>query len=149
MVSKTGHMKRDFAHAIELPYWQAPNDDIVIRSCGDSLTAYFKIWSSPAKYAIYTGIFDFSYVWAVRFERNKDLSYYTKCEDDNYRSCYLVVPNSSWLDKLKTERSSFFPDWSKYDVGEYTHYIIQSDSFYVEIIAKDLKISRKKLTGIF
>ena len=69
-------IKKDFAYAIDLPYWQAPNDDIVIKSQGDSLSAFFKIWSSPAKYSVYTGIFKFSSVWAMRFERNKNLYYY-------------------------------------------------------------------------
>ncbi|OCG16561.1 hypothetical protein A9G09_02880 [Gilliamella sp. wkB292] len=142
-------MKKDMAYAIELPYWQAPNDDIVLKSKGDSLTAFFKIWNSSAKYSVFTGIFDFSYVWAMRYERNKNLSYYIPREDDDFRACYWIVKDSSWLEKLKIERSSFFPEWDKYDIGEYYHYIIQSDSFYVEIIAKDLKISRKKLTGIF
>ena len=142
-------MKKDFAYAVELPYWQAPNDDVLIKSKGDSLTAFFKIWSSSAKYSVFTGIFDFSYVWAMRFERNKDLSYYIPREDDDFHACYWIVPESSWLEKLKAERRSFFPDWDKYDVAEYTHYIIQSDSFYVEIIAKDIKISRKKLKGVF
>lgn len=142
-------MKKDMAYAIELPYWQAPNDDIVLRSKGDSLTAFFKIWNSSAKYSVFTGILDFSYVWAMRYERNKKLSYYIPREDDNFHACYWIVKDSSWLENLKIERSSFFPEWNKYDFGDYHHYIIQSDSFYVEIIAKDLKISRKKLIGIF
>lgn len=41
-------IKKDFAYAIELPYWQAPNDDIVIKSQNDSLSAFFKIWVSLA-----------------------------------------------------------------------------------------------------
>lgn len=138
-------IKKDLAYAIELPYWQAPNDDIVIKSQGDSLSAFFKIWSSPAKYSVYTGIFKFSYVWAMRFERNKDLYYYINREEDNYRACYWIVPDSSWLEKLKKERYSFFPGWEKYDLGEYFHYIIQSNKFFIEIIAKDLKISKEKL----
>lgn len=101
-------VKKDFAYAIELPYWQAPNDDIVIKSQGDSLSAFFKIWSSPAKYSVYTGIFKFSYVWAMRFERNKDLYYYINREEDNYRACYWIVSDSSWLEKLKKERYFFF-----------------------------------------
>lgn len=138
-------MKKDFAYAVELPYWQAPNDDIILKSQGDSLTAFFKIWISPAKYSKFTGILDFSYVWAVRYERNKKLSYYRECEDDNFSSCYWIIPESSWIEQLSKERCSFFPEWEKYDTGKYFHYIIQSDSFYIEIIAKDIKISRKKL----
>ncbi|ECX1031857.1 hypothetical protein ATM15_13360 [Salmonella enterica subsp. enterica serovar Montevideo] len=138
-------MKKDFAYAVELPYWQAPNDDLLLKSQGDSLTAFFKIWISPSKYSKFTGIFDFSCVWAVRYERNKELSYYSKRDDDDFVSCYWIVPESSWIEKLKKERCSFFPEWKEYDVGEHSHYIIQSNSFYIEIIAKDVKISRRKL----
>lgn len=136
-------MEKDFAYAVELPYWQAPNDNIILKSIGDSLTAYFKIWKRPSKYSTSVGIFNFSYVWAVRYERNKNLSYYIKRNDDNFVSCYWIIPESSWLEKLKNERYSFFPEWEKYDKGEYHHYIIQSDSFYIEIIAKDINISKK------
>ena len=138
-------MKKDHAYAVELPYWQAPNDDLLLMSKGDTLTAFFKIWSSTSKYSKFTGIFDFSSVWAVRYERNKDLRYYKNREEDDFVSCYWVVPESSWLEQLKKERCSFFPDWEKYDIGKYTHYIIQSDSFYIEVIAKEIKISRKKM----
>lgn len=81
----------------------------------------------------------------MRFERNKDLYYYINREEDNYRACYWIVSDSSWLEKLKKERYSFFPGWEKYDLGEYFHYIIQSNKFFIEIIAKDLKISKEKL----
>lgn len=85
----------------------------------------------------------------MRFERNKNLYYCINREEDNYRVCYWIIPDSSWLEKLKKERYSFFTDWEKYDFGEYFHYIIQSNKFYIEIIAKDLKISKKKLHKIF
>lgn len=35
-------MKKDFAYAVELPYWQAPNDDLLLKSQGDSLTAFLR-----------------------------------------------------------------------------------------------------------
>ncbi|RKO82643.1 hypothetical protein C5E04_03675 [Pectobacterium parmentieri] len=138
-------MKKDFAYAVEIPYWQAPNDDVILKGQGDSLTVFFKTWSSPSKYSKFTGIFNFSCVWAMRYERNKELSYYNKRDDDDFVSCYWVVSESSWLEKLKNERASFFPEWKEYDTGEYSHYIIQSDSFYIDIIAKDIEISREKL----
>lgn len=100
-------MKKDFAYAVELPYWQAPNDDLMLKSQGDSLTAFFKIWISPSRYSKFTGIFDFSCVWAVRYERNKELSYYNERDDDNFVSCYWVVPESSWIEKLKKDVLSF------------------------------------------
>lgn len=96
-------MKKDFAYAVELPYWQAPNDDLLLKSQGDSLTAFFKIWISPSKYSKFTGIFNFSCVWAVRYERNKELSYYSKRDDDDFVSCYWIVPESSWIEKLKKD----------------------------------------------
>jgi hypothetical protein len=140
---------KDFAYPVELPYWQAPNDDLVIKSKGDELTAYCKIWYKPAKYSKFTGIFEFSSVWAMRFERNKKLAYYNHCDSDDFTSCYWVIPESSWLAQLASERQSHFPDWRHYDRGDYWHYIIQSDSFYVEVIAKQIKISKKQLKGIF
>lgn len=135
-------MKKDFALAVKLPYWQAPNDDLTLKSKGDSLSAYFRIWSSPSRYSKFTGIFDFSCVWAMRYERNKELSYYSERGEDDFISCYWVVLESSWLERLKSERCAFFPGWDKYDTGVYNHYIIQSDSFYIEIIAKDIVISK-------
>ena len=44
----------------------------------------------------------------MRFERNKNLYYYINREEDNYRACYWIVHNSSWLEKLKKERYFFF-----------------------------------------
>ncbi|MWP61564.1 hypothetical protein GQ593_04250 [Gilliamella sp. Pas-s25] len=140
---------KDHAYPIELPFWQAPNDDIVINSKGDTLTAYCKIWYKPAKYSKFTGIFQFSNVWAMRFERNKQCAYYSHCDSDDVNSCYWVIPESSWLEQLVNERQSHFPNWRQYDRGEYWHYIIQSDSFYVEVIAKQIKISKTQLKGIF
>ncbi|WP_218057747.1 MULTISPECIES: hypothetical protein [unclassified Gilliamella] len=140
---------KDHAYPIELPFWQAPNDDIVIKSKGDTLTAYCKIWYKPAKYSKFTGIFEFSNVWAMRFERNKQCAYYSHCDSDDFNSCYWVIPESSWLEQLVNERQSHFPNWQQYDRGDYWHYIIQSHSFYVEVIAKQIKISKKQLKGIF
>ncbi len=62
--------------------------------------------------------------------------------DDEYKSCYWVVPNSSWLRKLQSERNQDFPGWEKYDKSEYVHYIVQSNKFYIEIIAASIKFSR-------
>ncbi|WP_202115035.1 hypothetical protein [Gilliamella sp. Pas-s27] len=140
---------KDLAYPIELPFWQAPNNDLVIKSSGDKLTAYCKIWYKPAKYSKFTGIFQFSDVWAMRFERNKQLAYYSHCDGDDFNACYWIIPESSWLEQLKNERQSHFPDWQHYDCGDYWHYIVQSDKFYVEVIAKQIEISKKQLNGIF
>lgn len=140
---------KDLAYPIELPFWQAPNDDLVIKSIDDKLTAYCKIWYKPAKYSKFTGIFQFFDVWAMRFERNKQLAYYSHCDGDDSNACYWIIPESSWLEQLKNERQSHFPDWQHYDRGDYWHYIVQSDKFYVEVIAKQIEISKKQLNGIF
>ncbi|WP_423162525.1 hypothetical protein [Stenotrophomonas maltophilia] len=132
----------DFACAVELPYWQAPNDDLAVQFEGDSLTATFKIWESPSRYSKLKGLFEFSGVWAARHQRHKGLKYYRDREDDTFASCYWLIPNSSWLKTLKAERSASFPGWEDYEAGEYTHYIIQSNAFYIEVIARNIKISR-------
>lgn len=136
-------MKRDYAYAIELPYWQAPNDYVHMESFCDSLIIRVPLWRAPEKYSRFKGILEFTGVWATRYERNKELRYYIPCEENDCTSSYWIVPESSWLEKLEHERTAHFTDWKVYDNGKYTHYIIQSHDFYIEIIAKKLNISRK------
>ncbi|EHT2455442.1 hypothetical protein KXE84_003606 [Escherichia fergusonii] len=136
-------MKKDYAYAIELPYWQAPNDYVHIESIGDSLIISFPLWRASTKYSRFKGVVEFTEVWATRYERNKDRRYYTPCGENDFASCYWVVPVSSWLEKLENERTEHFTDWKLYDSGTYTHYIVQCHDFYIEIIAKKITISRK------
>lgn len=80
----------------------------------------------------------------VRFERHKRLQYYPNREDDDFNSCYWIINDSSWLKKLIMERESHFSDWRDYDRSEYKHYIIQSNQYYIEIIAGKMRFSKKK-----
>ncbi|WP_300635791.1 hypothetical protein [Pseudomonas sp.] len=138
----THHAELDRAEGVELPVWQAPNDDVHLTLNGDHAKIIFQVWDDQAKYSSHCGVLDFSQMWGIRCERNKDLSYYPNMSDDEYKSCYWVVPNSSWLRKLQSERNQDFPGWEKYDKSEYVHYIVQSNKFYIEIIAASIKFSR-------
>jgi hypothetical protein len=141
-------MNKDLAQAVEMPYWQAPNDDVLVKLKGSSLKIIFEIWLAPARYSKMKGVIDFTCVWSTRLERNKELSYYNPSSDEDFTSCYWIVPESSWLKKLESDRSLHSPDWKKYDTGTYKHYIIQSNDFYIEVIAKAIRISKKHLHNL-
>ena len=134
---------KDRAFAIELPVWQAPNDNVRITLERDDVRAEFPTWTKNANYSKYIGILDFSNVWALRLERNKHLHYYENREDDEFKSSYWVIPESSWLEGLTKERDITSPNWRAYDKNKYTHYIIQSHDYYIEIIAGDERFSKR------
>lgn len=134
---------KDRAFAIELPVWQAPNDNVRITLERDDVRAEFPTWTKNANYSKYIGILDFSNVWALRLERNKHLHYYENREDDEFKSSYWVIPESSWLEGLTKERDITSPNWRAYDKKKYTHYIIQSHDYYIEIIAGDVRFSKR------
>lgn len=136
--------KQDRGIPIELPVWQAPNDDVYIKSKGEDLDIIFKIWLSAGKYSKLLGLLNFKQVWGgVRFERHKRLHYYPNREDDDFNSCYWIIDDSSWLKELTLERESYFSDWKQYDKTEYKHYIIQSNKHYIEVIAGAIIFSKK------
>jgi hypothetical protein len=137
-------VEQDRAIPIELPVWQAPNDDVCIKHKGDELDIFFKIWLDAGRYSKFDGVLTFKKVWGVRFERHKRLQYYPNREDDDFNSCYWIINDSSWLKKLIMERESYFSDWRDYDRSEYKHYIIQSNQYYIEIIAGKMRFSKKK-----
>ncbi|MDR3243607.1 MAG: hypothetical protein LBT79_02535 [Elusimicrobiota bacterium] len=129
---------KDKAIAIELPVWMSPNDYIFTQITGDDVKMYFKVWSKPGKYSDKYGLFRFSGLWSIRAQRHQKLRYYPNEEEHNYSSYYLLVPNSSWLEQLYMERSSFDKDWQKYDKREYIHYIVQNNDYYIELIASSI-----------
>lgn len=55
--------KQDRGIPIELPVWQAPNDDVYIKSKGEDLDIIFKIWLSAGKYSKLLGLLNFKQVW--------------------------------------------------------------------------------------
>lgn len=134
----------DKASPIELPVWQAPNDNVLVKHHGDELDIFFKIWLNAGQYSKFIGLLNFKNVWAIKFERHKRLQYYPNRDDDDFNSCYWIIHNSSWLKNLMAERDSYFCDWKKYDQVVYKHYIIQSDKFYIEIIAGNINFSKKR-----
>lgn len=134
----------DRATPIELPVWQAPNDNVLLKQYDDSLDVFFKIWIEAGRYSKYTGVLSFENVWAMRFERHKKLHYYPNSEDDDFNSCYWIIHSSSWLKKLQDEREGYFPDWFIYDKKKYKHYIVQSNQYYIEIVASEILYARKR-----
>ena len=134
-------MIKDKAIAVQLPVWMAPNDYVSIVYIRDTIHVYFKIWSSRGVYSNQYGMFNFDDVWSIRSCRHKRLKYYPNEEEHNYSSYYLTVPSSSWLDELFLERELSEKDWRKYDKREYQHYVIQSNDYYIEIIASHIEFS--------
>jgi|GEM_PF-1587574 len=137
--------KDNHAYAIELPFWQAPNDYVLVEAKRDELCVTCNIWrkNQPGNYTNSVGKMEFSSVWATRWQRHKHLDYYPYTDENGYKSCYWVVHNSYWLKELTAERENHDPEWKKHDIREYKHYIVQSHTFYLEIIAGNLNISKK------
>ena len=80
----------------------------------------------------------FTNVYAVRFCRYNKTRYYPKENEHSYKSYYLEIPNSSWIDDLKNERASYDINWEKYDHRKYRHYVFQNNSYWIEIIATNV-----------
>jgi len=126
----------DQGQAVQLPVWQAPNDFVQMQFERDKTKILFKIWKKDCTYSKFLGVLVFEKTWAFRMTQNKELAYYNNEEEHDFKSYYLVVKNSSWLNSLKEERSKESNDWRKYDASNYQHNIIQSHSFYIEVISK-------------
>ena len=94
--SKKSTQEEDWAVSIELPVWQAPNDDITVYFKRDYLKLSFPTWTPNGNYSKFFGFFELHDVWAMRFERHLQFSYYPHIKDDKFKSCYWKVPNSSW-----------------------------------------------------
>lgn len=130
------YFELDKGFAIELPVWQAPNDYVLMQFERDTTNMLFKTWKNNGSYSKYFGVLSFDNTWALRTVRHRNLSYFPNEEEHDFRSYYLVVRNSSWLNNLKAERSRESSDWEKHDKTEYNHYVVQSHSSYIEIVSQ-------------
>jgi len=132
----------DKGYPVELPVWQAPNDFVRMEFERDETRILFKTWKKNRDYSKSIGILTFKNTWGIRTIRHKNLSYYPNEEDHNFRSYYLEIKKSSWLDQLIKERSKDSSDWKINDRSIYGHFIIQSHSFFIEIISERPEFSR-------
>lgn len=138
-------MEKDMAIPIELDVWQKTSEYAIIEQYDDSLVVRFQYWDEKQETINdKTAVLIFSNVYAVRFCRYNKTRYYPKEEEHSYKSYYLEIPNSSWIDELKIERESYDMNWAKYDHRKYHHYIFQNNSYWIEIIATDVHFQIKK-----
>jgi len=54
---------------------------------------------------------------------------------------YLVVEDSSFLKALVNQRTKHDFGWEKYDRRQYTHYIVDSHDFYINIVSSKVTFS--------
>lgn len=128
-------MEKDMAIPIELDVWQKTSEYAIIEQYDDSMVVRFQYWNEKQETINdKTAVLMFTNVYAVRFCRYNKTRYYPKENEHSYKSYYLEIPNSSWIDDLKNERASYDMNWEKYDHRKYRHYVFQNNSYWVEII---------------
>lgn len=130
--------------AIELQEWMAPNDYMEIKYIRDTVYCYFNIWDKPGVYSNKKGILTFKAVWAVRFHKHRRLNFYPNEEDHSFRSYFLMVVNSSWLQSLVELRDEEDPEWRRFDKKKYFHYVVQNNDHYIEIISSEIIVDYKE-----
>lgn len=79
----THHAELDRAEGVELPVWQAPNDDVRPTLNGDHAKIIFEVWDDQAKYSSHCGVLEFSQMWGMRCERNKIFLITPTCQMTN------------------------------------------------------------------
>lgn len=124
---------------VKLDVWQITSEFAIIEQYYDEVTVLFLFWDENKKEVLdKVGRLFFSGVWTMRYSRFKT-RYYPNEIDHEFRSCYLIVKNSKWLNSLKRERSKRDKDWRKYDQRKYKHFVVNNNAYYVEIIAPKVK----------
>lgn len=132
-------MEKDTAIPIELEVWQKTSEYAIIESYDDSMVVRFQYWNEQQETVNdKTAVLLFRNVYAVRYCRYNKTRYYPKEQEHSYKSYYLEIPNSSWIDNLKKERESYDKNWEKYDYRNYRHYVFQNNSFWIEVIATNV-----------
>lgn len=95
-------MEKDMAIPIELDVWQKTSEYAIIEQYDDSMVVRFQYWNEKQETINdKTAVLMFTNVYAVRFCRYNKTRYYPKENEHSYKSYYLEIPNSSWIDDLK------------------------------------------------
>ncbi len=133
-------MKKDIAIPIILDVWQMTSEYAIIRQYDDKVCIRFKFWDNQQN-EVYdrSALLKFEGVWCCRYSRFNKTRYYPKEIDHLYKSYYLHIPNSTWLEEEKLKRLKYDPNWGKYDKRIYKHFVFQNNSYYVELIANVVK----------
>lgn len=132
-------MEKDIAIPIALEVWQITYDYAIIKQYDNDMSVRFQFWDDNQNIIDdKTAALQFTDVYAVRYCRYNKTRYYPKESEHQYRSYYLEVPNSSWIDDINKERESYDKDWAKYDYRKYKHYIFQNNSYWIEVIATNV-----------
>ncbi len=139
------NMKYDLAKPINLPVWKDPQNFVITKHVGDEAWIYFKCWKEPAIDASFIGSLHFESVWSIDSKRFNNLREYPNTEETDLYSYYLIIPESKYLESLKTERSLHDPDWKKYDKRDYSHFVVESHDYWLNIIAS--KVTFSKIEG--
>lgn len=141
-------MEKDIAIPIALDVWQVTYDYAIIKQYDNDMSVRFQFWDDNQNIVDdKTAVLRFTDVYAVRYCHYNKTRYYPKEVEHQYRSYYLEIPNSSWIDDLNNERELYDPDWTKYDHRKYRHYIFQNNSYWIEIIATNVNFQIETRTA--
>jgi hypothetical protein len=133
-------MEKDIAIPILLDVWQCTSEYAIMEQYDDSIRIRFKFWdSNQNEIANQTALLIFKNVWECKYSRFNKTRYYPKEIEHTYKSYYLKISNSSWLEEEKNKRTNYDANWKKYDKLLYNHYVFQNNSYYIEIIATDVE----------
>jgi hypothetical protein len=139
-------MEKIIIHPLEV--WQDPQCNCITEFIRDEMFYYFKCWDSlndEIKEADYLGLIHLKGVWAVNYQRFRKTSYYPIDIENDYRGYYYEIANSEWVTNLKNERSKFDKEWSYFDKREYTHFVLENNEGWVEVVAVEIKFSKIKM----
>ena len=133
-------IEKDIAIPIELKVWQIPSEFGIMTQYYDCLLFSFKFWNENKLEVVdkIANLF-FKGVWTMKFSRFNKYRYYKDEIEHSFHSNYWIIPNSSWLEELKSQRKNNDKKWEDYDKRNYKHYIVQNNAYYIEIIADNVE----------
>ena len=126
------------ASAIQLPFWQAPQELLAITIANGTCQAFFALWDYDGNTIPgCLGKVTFSNVWATKTLSTDLLPYLLN--PHSFHSHLLEVDGSEWLAFESQNRLDTYPSWRTWDQTTYHHYVLEGAESYLEVLAADFK----------
>ena len=121
------------AIAIQLPFWQAPQDPLAMVSFNNTCQVFFALWDldgHPIPNCL--GKITFFQCWATKTLAADILPYFQN--PHGFHSYLLEVNESEWLAKQSQNRLEDHPTWRSWDKSVYHHYVMEGTESYLEVL---------------
>jgi hypothetical protein len=122
------------ATALQLPFWQAPQEPLAIAIAKGTCRVFFALWDYDGNVIPNClGKATFSKVFSTRTLSTDLLPY--QLNPHHFQSYLLEVENSGWLAAESQTRLDTYSTWRSWDQTTYHHYVLEGAESYLEVLA--------------